>query len=234
MSTKLLGFFRAIRKTLGLIRSRERVNSANLSLALQQIATLSSAQYILKEFGTVEVFENQEDVLFYSLEQAKLEGCVLEFGVFEGRTLRFISRNTNQTVHGFDSFKGLPENWRTGFRKGHFAIQEIPSFPKNVILHIGLFSDSIPEFINDHGGDNLNVRFLHIDCDVYSSTKDVLNGLSTMLKPGTVIVFDEYFNYPGWENGEWLAFQEFCREQGRTYRYLAYNRVHEQVSIVIE
>jgi hypothetical protein len=137
-------------------------------------------------------------------------------------------------VHGFDSFEGLPEDWRTGFKKGHFATKRIPRFCSNVLVHIGLFSDTIPGFIDNWGKRDSIVRFLHIDCDIYSSTKDVFNGLSSMIRLGTVIVFDEYFNYPGWEYGEFLAFKEFCKDQGRTYRYLSYNRFHEQVSVVME
>ena len=31
-----------------------------------------------------------------------------------------------------------------------------------------------------------------------------------------MIVFDEYFNYPGWRGHEFKAFQEFVAETGRT------------------
>jgi hypothetical protein len=50
---------------------------------------------------------------------------------------------------------------------------------------------------------------------------------------GTVIVFDEYFNYPGWENHEFKAFQEFVEQTNLKYEYLAYNRRHEQVAVKI-
>jgi hypothetical protein len=51
--------------------------------------------------------------------------------------------------------------------------------------------------------------------------------------PGSVIVFDEYFDYPGWEQHEFRAFAEFVARARLTYEYLAYNRLHEQVAVRI-
>ena len=36
----------------------------------------------------------------------------LEFGVFQGRTINYISSFTNDKVYGFDCFNCLPEKWR--------------------------------------------------------------------------------------------------------------------------
>jgi hypothetical protein len=44
----------------------------------------------------------------------------------------------------------------------------------------------------------------------------------------TVIVFDEYFNYPFWREGEFKAFQEFIQARNCRYRYLGY--AHKQVA----
>ena len=188
----------------------------------------------MKEFGAAEATDGREQLLELSLSEAKIEGLILEFGVYEGASLSFISELSGQEVHGFDSFDGLPEDWRSGFRKGHFALKEIPSFDFNAQLHVGLFAETIPGFIQQRGDTELAIRFLHIDCDLYSSTKEILWGLAAFIKSGTVILFDEYLNYPGWEKGEWLAFHEFIKESGRKYRYLAFNRVHEQVAVIME
>jgi hypothetical protein len=50
--------------------------------------------------------------------------------------------------------------------------------------------------------------------------------------PGTIILFDEYFNYPNWEQHEYKALQEFVKARGIAYRYLAFAR--QQVAIRIE
>jgi hypothetical protein len=47
--------------------------------------------------------------------------------------------------------------------------------------------------------------------------------------PGTVILFDEYFNFPNWEQHEYKAFQEFVASHGVTYTYLGFAR--QQVAV---
>jgi hypothetical protein len=49
---------------------------------------------------------------------------------------------------------------------------------------------------------------------------------------GTVILFDEYFNYPNWERHEFKAFQEFVSERHVKYTYLAFAR--QQVAVRID
>lgn len=77
-------------------------------------------------------------------------------------------------------------------------------------------------------------RVLHIDCDLYSSTRTVLRLLKDRIKPGCVIVFDEYFNYPGWEDKEFKAFREFISETRLAYEYVGYNRLYESVAVIIK
>jgi len=48
------------------------------------------------------------------------------------------------------------------------------------------------------------------------------------------VVFDEYFNYYGWEKGEFLAFQEFVKENSIKYHYLTYNYLGCQVALKID
>jgi hypothetical protein len=75
---------------------------------------------------------------------------------------------------------------------------------------------------------------MHVDCDLYSSTKSVLNALGAQLVPGSVIVFDEYWNYPGWRQHEHRAFQELVASRGLRYRYEAFVPTGCQVCVVIE
>jgi hypothetical protein len=56
------------------------------------------------------------------------------------------------------------------------------------------------------------VAFLHLDADLYSSTKTVLELVGPRLVAGSVVLFDEYFNYPGWQHGEHRAWHEYVRE----------------------
>lgn len=137
-----------------------------------------------------------------------MHGMALEFGVGAGTSARLISQY--MPVFGFDSFKGLPEDWRPGFPKGRFRQADIPPLPSNVYLAIGLFEDTLPVFTrNAH---NFNISLIHIDCDLYSSTKTVLRYIGPYLKVGTWIVFDEYWGYEGCENHEMKAWHEYVQE----------------------
>jgi hypothetical protein len=55
--------------------------------------------------------------------------------------------------------------------------------------------------------------------------------LAPRLQNGTVIVFDEYFNYPNWQRHEWRAFQEFIRDSGFLYRYLGFAQKNGHVAV---
>lgn len=107
---------------------------------------------------------------------------------------------------------------------------KLPRVVQNVRLIKGWFDKTLPEFLTTHPE---KVVFLHIDCDLYSSTHTIFTCLAPRIKEGTVIVFDEYFNYPGWREGEFKAFSEFIAHEGLKFEYLNYNRKGEQVSVKI-
>lgn len=210
------------------------LNEQDLALAMQRLATSASAQYILEHMPHVQSVSNWREVHDRAWTSTNLTGgLILEFGVFQGRTIRHIAGKTSDIIHGFDSFTGLPSLWRDGYPAGVFEVNSLPDVPTNVTLHKGLFEDSLPTFLLESAPDDRPVRYLHVDCDLYSSTNTVLSLLQSRIVPGSVIVFDEYFNYPGWERGEYRSFQEFVRRTGLTYEYLTYNRFHEQVAVII-
>lgn len=188
-----------------------------------------SVDYIEKRMPQAMGFDTQKELLAYALDEAKLEGCYLEFGVFKGGTMRFMaSRYPHIPFHGFDSFEGLPEAW-LGFNLSREAFSvggRLPRVPGNVTLHKGWFNKTLPKWCAEHPE---KVAFMHIDCDLYSSTVDILENLAARLQPGTVIVFDEYFNYPNWENHEYKAWQECTAKHRIAYEYIGFAR--QQVAV---
>jgi hypothetical protein len=66
------------------------------------------------------------------------------------------------------------------------------------------------------------LSLLHIDCDLYSSTKTILRHVGPHIKPDVVVVFDEYHGYPGWENHEFKAWNEFVSQTKINYDVLGY------------
>jgi predicted O-methyltransferase YrrM len=191
----------------------------------------ASVDYVEQHMQNALGFDTQKEVLTYGISETKVPGHYLEFGVFTGGTIRYLAGlRRKQTFHGFDSFEGLPEAW-SGFSLGQGVFSKggkLPAVPSNVTLHKGWFSDTLPKWREDFSGP---VAFAHIDCDLYSSTVDILGALADRLQPGTVIVFDEYFNYPNWEHHEFKAWHEFVAKYRVRYEYLAYAR--QQVAIRI-
>jgi hypothetical protein len=194
-------------------------------------ALMRSVDYVDQHMADAIGLANPRQIIELALASAPPQGHCMEFGVFAGGTIRFIGKRlSDRTVHGFDSFEGLPEPW-AGYSFGRRAFDtkgRLPRVPSNVRLHRGWFEDVLPEWLRTHSGP---AAFMHIDCDLYSSTRTVLKLLGDRIVPGTIILFDEYFNYPNWEQHEFKAFQEFVAERAIKYRYLAFSRQQALVRI---
>jgi hypothetical protein len=206
--------------------------SKNITFELQYRALQTTVDFIKKEMKDVDSTGTNLELLDKSLSCIKntSDGLICEFGVFSGRTINYIAKQSNQTIYGFDSFEGLPERWRDGFSKGHFKVVKLPKVETNVTLIKGWFNHTLSEFLKEHPEP---MKFLHIDCDLYTSTQTIFELCKERIVKGTVIVFDEYFNYNGWEEGEYKAFQEFITENNIQYEYIGYNRNYEQVAVII-
>jgi len=204
--------------------------ATDIPLERQRRALAATVDFIEKHMGTLKPVDSKYDLLTNALKEADLsqDRMLCEFGVFEGSTINHLAGQTSKTIFGFDSFEGLPEDWEAqGIAKGHFAVSRLPEVRSNVELIKGWFNESIPPFLANHKG---MVAFLHVDCDLYSSTRTVFDLLEPRLAPGAVIVFDEYFNFPNWEQGEHKAFQEFLARTGLSCDYIGYNCKSQQVA----
>jgi len=202
----------------------------DLWAAGERDAAASSERFAREAMWQASTFDHPIATLEHALSLAPAEGMALEFGVYTGRTLNVIAAaREGKQVFGFDSFQGLPEDWRTNIPTGTFKADHLPEVP-GAELVVGWFENTLPDFLASHPDP---VAFLHLDADLYSSTATVLKHVGTRLRPGSVIVFDEYFNYPGWEQHEHRAWQEFVAESGIEFRYVAYTCNNEQVALVI-
>jgi hypothetical protein len=108
----------------------------------------------------------------------------------------------------------------------------VPSIAGNVFFHKGLFSDTLPPFLNDLG-DEAYVAYANIDCDLYTSTLDILEALHGRIVVGTILVFDEYICHPTWRQDEFRAWRESCKRFGWKYEYLGFSLSSKQAVVRI-
>jgi predicted O-methyltransferase YrrM len=197
---------------------------------LARQASREAAEYVLQHMPMALHFPERDNLMRFSVDKMTIPGQVLEFGVSYGKSIRQLAACTDRVVWGFDSFQGLPEDW-SGNRdpKGRYSTGgTLPSVPANVKLVAGWYEDTLGRFFSEH---DEPCAFAHIDCDIYSSTRTVFKHLAPRLRVGTILVFDEYFNFHGWKDHEYKAFQELVSETGIEYEYLAYAR--HQVTVRI-
>lgn len=196
---------------------------------------IQSYEFEKAEFQNVKQFEKWEDLMFESIKHVSPDMTVwIEGGVMTGTSIRAMARyakklNLKPEIHGFDSFEGLPEDWHARAKKGAFAIKQPKFKEKNIKLHVGLFEDTMPKFTKNN---NSQIGFLHVDSDLYSSAKCTFENFN--IGKGTVILFDEYWNYPEFREHEIKAFKEFIQKTGLSFRYIGYNKNHMQASVIIE
>ena len=175
-------------------------------------------------------FGSPPETLDYALSLAPQGEMALEFGVATGNTLRRIAQvRGGVEVYGFDSFDGLPEAWLNGLPVGAFARADLPDVPRAELV-VGLFADSLPGFLKQHEGP---VDFLHVDSDLYSSARTVLDLCGPRLRAGSIVHFDEFFNYPGWKRHEYRAWTEYVERTGVEFEYVAYTYNDNQVTVRI-
>jgi hypothetical protein len=163
-----------------------------------------------KNFSIFESFMSiKHQNLIKSLNFVSIDGLYLEFGVWKGRSINLLSKYINdKVIYGFDCFRGLPEDWNE-FKIHSFSTSGVlPLVNKNVILIDGYFDDTLPKFIKKN---NKPISFMHIDCDLYSSTKTIFQHLHNNLVHGSVIVFDEWYH----KRHEYLAFNEYLKDYDR-------------------
>ena len=194
----------------------------------------STVSFIEENMINSAVCNNRNEVFNYALKHLTCDdGLILEFGVKSGKTITELAikpQLQKKTIYGFDSFIGIPEDWLgTKTLKGQLSNEgKIPKVPKNVKLIEGWFKDTIDTFKENHKN---NISLMHIDCDLYSSTNDILTKLKEQISTGTIIIFDEFFNYPNWQSHEYKAWQEFIDNNDIKYKYLCY--AHTQVAVII-
>ena len=178
--------------------------------------------------------QGRREHMLNAIRHVTVNGLWLEFGVSTGASINFIADQTDQLIYGFDWFEGLPEDWviGSGYRdEAKGAYRGRPTHTRsNVKLVDGLFERTLTDFLRTHPGP---AAFVHVDCDLYSSTHLVLKELTDRLVVGTVLAFDELYNYPNYADHEMKALLEHAAGAGIEYAYLGHTTEATAASLQI-
>lgn len=197
---------------------------------LSDRAYQESADYAYVNMSRALAFKRIDALWQFALRSRKPEGIIVEFGVWKGASLRHFASEATGKVYGFDSFQGLREDWAgTGVPKGHFDVRgSLPLVPGNVELVAGWFHETLPPFLQR---ENSAFSLVHIDSDTFEAAETIFSLAGDRFVSGTVVLFDEYFGYRGWRDGEFKAWQNFVAQRNISYDYIAFS--NEQVALKI-
>ncbi len=217
-------------RLLDRVAAFETRSHRDIVYAGDQLAARESNEFARQHLLEAKQCIGANATLRYALTQAPDGGMALEFGVATGATLRVIVAERGGEIYGFDSFAGLPESWINGLAAGSFTQVQLPDV-RGAELVVGLFDDTIGTFLDQHPGP---VDFVHIDSDLYTSAKTVLRLVGPRLRVGSIVHFDEFYNYPGWQQHEVRAWDEYAKETETAFSYIAHAVNDCQVTIRID
>jgi hypothetical protein len=203
----------------------------------------------------------EEQVRFYNAERRRLfrlilrfchvnrptDGYYMEFGCHSATTMRMAwhyFRQFDLTYLAFDSFEGLPEiaaiDRQEIWQKGRLATAE--NHFKSVVVRAGMPPErlrTIKGFYDRSLTPALAAQLqpkkaavVYVDCDLYESAIPVLRFVRDFLKPGTVVVFDDWDCFMADpERGERRAWAEFLAANP-TLRFEEIGRISMSIAFV--
>ncbi len=184
-----------------------------LLLPLISFVSRKTGYYLVRQ-GTVLADKRQVYITRYLNDLYKLidavPGAVVECGV--GRMRTFITlaalveaEQKNRILWGFDSFEGFPQptaedasfrsprkgEWKLLTPEDALRVLEASGFSstftsKQIKLVKGFVEDSLVEY------DGQPIAFLHVDVDLYSAHKHILETLVPLVAQGGVVLLDDY------------------------------------------
>ena len=167
--------------------------------------------------------------LFDSLiNKSKKDRPFYEFGVWRGSSFKYLI-NTFLKGYGFDTFKGLPEDWHNEKKGAYSAEGIIPKINGGTFIE-GKFEDTLPAFFSEP---RPMASIINFDADLYSSTLYALNYSKPVIDEHTILIFDEFIINKNWEQDEYKALNEFCSNHSFSYEVIAISYMTKQVAVKI-
>jgi len=163
---------------------------------------------VTSETDTLLLKDDAYQLLSCARATGKIEGDIAEVGVYRGGSARLMCEvRGSRSLYLFDTFEGLPDA-RSGderFGSGQYAasyekVQAYLSPFRDVHLFKGLFPATAGPIMDKR------FSFVHLDVDLYESTRDSLEFFYPRVSPGGIILIHDYL----WAEGVRKAVQEFC------------------------
>jgi hypothetical protein len=158
-------------------------------------------------------------LLHHLAELAPAGGDGAECGVFRGGAAILMADAIHpRIVWAYDGFQGLPEerspHETSHYKTGHMAhtlaalLNTVRDHRcENIHVVAGWFRDTMQKPPAEREGKRLSI--VHVDCDLYWSTRTVLELLYPQVMPGGIMVFDDYADQGG---GVAAALNDHLRE----------------------
>ncbi len=190
----------------------------------RQNAVSDSTRFLQNNRDEIESFVS--DFFLFGLLKCLLvteniEGDIIELGSFKGGTATVMAHfldytGSRKSFYVCDSFEGHPYDDKTGTdRKGRFhdtnisyVTEKFKKFGVGDRIRVvkGRFEDSLPSHV-----DGEKFSFAFVDCDLYQSTKYVLDFLLPRMGKGSIIAFHDYGSA---RFGLTNAVHELCEHKG--------------------
>jgi hypothetical protein len=215
----------------------ERAMPESVPMLMRHDAVRDSFDYAKENMKGAYSFLDRFEGLALSIKEAKRRfssrKLVLEFGVYKGGMINHQAKKfPDLNFVGFDSFEGLSEQWSGMASEKTFDLGgRLPGVRRNVSLVKGWFAESGPRWKAENSAADIPL-LVHIDCDTYAATVDVLEFCSGYVEHGLVIHFDDYFGFPDWRTGGFKALKEMSEKRRWRLAYLSYGT--KEVAVLAE
>ena len=189
---------------------------------------------IKKEIDYPMPYYDGMNVYFLALNSKKVLGNIAVFGIYTGGTSKLICEaiGGSRKVYLFDTFEGHPKlseednknglfNGENPFWEGRFAVdvKKVKNYLKSykgLTICKGIFPKDTLNIIKDE-----KFCFVHIDLNLYVSTKETLEFMYPRMNKGGIMLFDDYFFIKGVRK----SVSEFFRDKPETIIYSNNNQV---------
>ena len=230
----IIYIFLILRSLFSLSAFEFAMTKKQLKLVLEDRAIQQSCKFIEENSDHLtNYYDCHWELRKNAFKQVEKDGLLLEFGVNRGRSANYFSKllteiKDERKYYGFDTFRGLTEDWGGVAEAGLFDRKGIPpSLNSNVELVTGDILKTLEGFLNTHSS---KIAFIHIDTDTYTPCEFILNRCRGRLANGSIILFDELLGYLNYKSHEYRALlNELPRE---SYRFVSFGVSHNRANLI--